>query len=203
MCLVMDECHRATGRHDSVLALRQMKTFKCKFRVLGLSATPGSSREAIQVLSLPNDLLSHLTNPPPTHHLSLQTHHLSMPRNAESLHPKTLPENCSAYSRVKQASPHLSLALPIHVLVTGEASTPAPHSPLPVHTDITFAAATRHLSLTLPVHRLASMLAYTCGCTHRHGRPAHTCVHGDGQRPCEVKNLLSISVKPYESTPIN
>ena len=49
VCLVVDECHRAKGNSDVVLAVKKLREEKCKFRVLGLSATPGSSNEAIQV----------------------------------------------------------------------------------------------------------------------------------------------------------
>lgn len=49
VCLVVDECHRAKGQSDVVLAVKKMREDKCKFRVLGLSATPGSSNESIQV----------------------------------------------------------------------------------------------------------------------------------------------------------
>lgn len=48
-CLVVDECHRATGNHDMVSTLKFMRSKKLKFRVLGLSATPGSNRTQIQV----------------------------------------------------------------------------------------------------------------------------------------------------------
>lgn len=50
VCLVVDECHRAKGNSDVVLAVKKLRGDKCKFRVLGLSATPGSSNEAIQVM---------------------------------------------------------------------------------------------------------------------------------------------------------
>lgn len=52
VCLVVDECHRAKGNSDVVLAVKKLREEKCKFRVLGLSATPGSSNEAIQVCHL-------------------------------------------------------------------------------------------------------------------------------------------------------
>eukprot|EP00884_Botryococcus_braunii_P021370 jgi/Botrbrau1/7917/Bobra.9_2s0085.1 len=53
VCLVVDECHKATGRHDSVLASPPNEGhLRCKFRLLGLSATPGSNREAIQGKSM-------------------------------------------------------------------------------------------------------------------------------------------------------
>lgn len=48
-CIVVDECHRATGQADVVQALKHMRQLKkSKFRVLGLSATPGSSQEQVQ-----------------------------------------------------------------------------------------------------------------------------------------------------------
>ena len=48
-CIVVDECHRATGQADVVQAVKYMRNIKkSKFRVLGLSATPGSSREQVQ-----------------------------------------------------------------------------------------------------------------------------------------------------------
>ena len=49
VCLVVDECHRARGHNDVVMAVKKMQEQNCLFRVLGLSATPGSSNEAIQV----------------------------------------------------------------------------------------------------------------------------------------------------------
>ncbi len=48
-CLVVDECHRATGKADIVLAVKRMRDAGVKFRVLGLSATPGRDRESVQV----------------------------------------------------------------------------------------------------------------------------------------------------------
>ncbi|KAL0018444.1 hypothetical protein WJX77_010041 [Trebouxia sp. C0004] len=48
VCLVVDECHRAKGNSDVVLAVKKLREEKCKFRVLGLSATPGSNNESIQ-----------------------------------------------------------------------------------------------------------------------------------------------------------
>ena len=51
-CLVVDECHRATGKADVVLAVKRMREAGVKFRVLGLSATPGRDRESVQVIPL-------------------------------------------------------------------------------------------------------------------------------------------------------
>ena len=57
VCLVVDECHRARGHNDVVMAVKKMREDKCKFRVLGLSATPGGSNEAIQVcISVQNSI---------------------------------------------------------------------------------------------------------------------------------------------------
>ena len=47
--MVVDECHRATGKSEIVLALTYLRSHGVKFRVLGLSATPGSKKESIQV----------------------------------------------------------------------------------------------------------------------------------------------------------
>lgn len=48
-CVVVDECHRATGQADVVQAIKYMRNVKkSKFRVLGMSATPGSSQEQVQ-----------------------------------------------------------------------------------------------------------------------------------------------------------
>ena len=51
--MVVDECHRAVGKSDVVAAIKKLRQEKCKFRVLGLSATPGSKREAVQVRPRP------------------------------------------------------------------------------------------------------------------------------------------------------
>ena len=47
--MVVDECHRAVGKDGAVLSIAKMRQDQGKFRVLGLSATPGSKREAVQV----------------------------------------------------------------------------------------------------------------------------------------------------------
>ena len=46
---MVDECHRATGKADIVLAVKRLRDAGVKFRVLGLSATPGRDRESVQV----------------------------------------------------------------------------------------------------------------------------------------------------------
>ena len=47
--MVVDECHRAVGNASMAKAVAQLRQARARFRVLGLSATPGSSHEAIQV----------------------------------------------------------------------------------------------------------------------------------------------------------
>lgn len=48
-CVVIDECHRCTGQSEIAQTLRLMRQkYKLKFRVLGLSATPGSSADQVQ-----------------------------------------------------------------------------------------------------------------------------------------------------------
>jgi ERCC4-related helicase len=47
-CIVADECHRATGEADLVKTLKFLRAKKLKFRVLGLSATPGSTPQQVQ-----------------------------------------------------------------------------------------------------------------------------------------------------------
>ncbi|PRW60577.1 Fanconi anemia group M isoform X3 [Chlorella sorokiniana] len=48
VCLVVDECHRATGNSEIVRAVTHMREARCKFRVLGLSATPGADGGKVQ-----------------------------------------------------------------------------------------------------------------------------------------------------------
>ena len=40
---------RATGNYDIVSAVKHMRERKCKFRILGLSATPGADGTRVQV----------------------------------------------------------------------------------------------------------------------------------------------------------
>ena len=50
-------CVLLTGKYDIVPALARLRDENVKFRTLGLSATPGSSRESIQAWNrLPTDL---------------------------------------------------------------------------------------------------------------------------------------------------
>ncbi|EFJ47926.1 hypothetical protein VOLCADRAFT_117719, partial [Volvox carteri f. nagariensis] len=46
--LVVDECHRALGKAAPVTALQTLRSEQLRFRVVGLSATPGSSPESVQ-----------------------------------------------------------------------------------------------------------------------------------------------------------
>lgn len=46
--LVVDEAHRATGNYAYVKVIEQLRRFSSSFRVLALTATPGSTVEAIQ-----------------------------------------------------------------------------------------------------------------------------------------------------------
>ena len=50
VCLVLDEAHRATGNYAYVTAVRRLVDAGVKFRVLALSATPGTTREAVQTM---------------------------------------------------------------------------------------------------------------------------------------------------------
>jgi len=47
-CIVIDECHRSVGDADTVLCIKFFKQKKMKFRVLALSATPGSTVPRVQ-----------------------------------------------------------------------------------------------------------------------------------------------------------
>ena len=47
-CLVIDECHRAQGDYAYTVVLKQLLAVHHHFRVLGLSATPGTDIEKVQ-----------------------------------------------------------------------------------------------------------------------------------------------------------
>jgi ERCC4-related helicase len=47
-CIVIDECHRSVGDADTVLCIKFFKQKRMKFRVLALSATPGSTVPRVQ-----------------------------------------------------------------------------------------------------------------------------------------------------------
>ena len=48
VCVVVDEAHRATGAYSYVGVIQFIRRFNQSFRVLALTATPGSSVEAVQ-----------------------------------------------------------------------------------------------------------------------------------------------------------
>eukprot|EP00887_Chlorella_sp_A99_P003881 scaffold11.g3881.t1 len=60
VCLVVDECHRATGNYDIVNAVKHMRERKCRFRVLGLSATPGADGARVQQEVLGNLMIARI-----------------------------------------------------------------------------------------------------------------------------------------------
>lgn len=47
-CLVIDEAHKATGKHSYSESIRMLNEQNPYFRIIGLSATPGSKLEAVQ-----------------------------------------------------------------------------------------------------------------------------------------------------------
>lgn len=49
VCLVVDEAHRATGKADPVTAVAALRKMGARFRLLALSATPGTSHAQVQV----------------------------------------------------------------------------------------------------------------------------------------------------------
>jgi Fanconi anemia group M protein len=49
VCLVVDECHRATGDAAMAKSLQLLRERRAHFRVLGLSATPGNAHDKIKV----------------------------------------------------------------------------------------------------------------------------------------------------------
>jgi len=48
VCLVLDEAHKATGKYDYVSVIPLLEEAGARFRILGLSATPGTSIKSIQ-----------------------------------------------------------------------------------------------------------------------------------------------------------
>lgn len=54
VCLVLDEAHKATKDYSYVTVIKQLEAANAKFRIVGLSATPGSTIAAIQ------DVIGHL-----------------------------------------------------------------------------------------------------------------------------------------------
>ncbi|KAJ8308327.1 hypothetical protein KUTeg_013201 [Tegillarca granosa] len=58
-CLVVDEAHKATGNHAYCQVVRELVKYTQEFRILALSATPGSDIKAVQQV-LGNLLISHI-----------------------------------------------------------------------------------------------------------------------------------------------
>ncbi|WAR19589.1 FANCM-like protein [Mya arenaria] len=58
-CLVIDEAHKALGNHAYCQVVRELVKYSQMFRVLALSATPGSDIKAVQQV-LTNLLISHI-----------------------------------------------------------------------------------------------------------------------------------------------
>lgn len=52
VCVVLDEAHKAVGDYAYCKVVEQLEAAKAKFRLLGLSATPGTSIKAIQQVIL-------------------------------------------------------------------------------------------------------------------------------------------------------
>ncbi|KAL9182243.1 hypothetical protein ACHAXT_012895 [Thalassiosira profunda] len=50
VCVVMDEAHRATGEHANAVLVRLIANSGGKFRMVGLSATPGTDIKSIQAI---------------------------------------------------------------------------------------------------------------------------------------------------------
>ncbi|XP_026455026.1 DEAD-box ATP-dependent RNA helicase FANCM-like [Papaver somniferum] len=48
VCLVIDEAHRATGNYAYCVVVRELMAVPVQFRILALTATPGSKQQAIQ-----------------------------------------------------------------------------------------------------------------------------------------------------------
>ena len=49
-CVVLDEAHRATGNHSYCQLVRSINARNTKYRLMGLSATPGNNCDALQAL---------------------------------------------------------------------------------------------------------------------------------------------------------
>ena len=48
VCLVLDEAHRASGKYAFVKVIELLESANAKFRIVGLSATPGTTIKAVQ-----------------------------------------------------------------------------------------------------------------------------------------------------------
>uniref|UniRef100_A0ACB8G6K6 Uncharacterized protein n=1 Tax=Sphaerodactylus townsendi TaxID=933632 RepID=A0ACB8G6K6_9SAUR len=58
-CLVIDEAHRALGNHAYCQVVTELCKYTRQFRILALSATPGSDKQAVQQV-ISNLLISHI-----------------------------------------------------------------------------------------------------------------------------------------------
>jgi len=58
-CLVVDEAHRALGNHSYCQVMKALLPFNDKFRVLALTATPGSNMQAVRQV-VRNLMISHV-----------------------------------------------------------------------------------------------------------------------------------------------
>ena len=50
VCIVIDEAHRATGQYAYTTAIQEISMHSANFRVLALSATPGSDARKVQAV---------------------------------------------------------------------------------------------------------------------------------------------------------
>lgn len=51
VCIVLDEAHRATGQYAYTTVVQEIITVNKSFRILALSATPGSDARKVQAVS--------------------------------------------------------------------------------------------------------------------------------------------------------
>ncbi|KAF8766692.1 Fanconi anemia group M protein like [Argiope bruennichi] len=58
-CLVVDEAHKALGNHAYCQVIKELQAYTTHFRILALTATPGSDTQAVKLL-LSNLLISHV-----------------------------------------------------------------------------------------------------------------------------------------------
>ncbi|GFQ87310.1 fanconi anemia group M protein [Trichonephila clavata] len=58
-CIVVDEAHKALGNHAYCQVIRELQAYTNHFRILALTATPGSDTQAVKLV-LSNLLISHV-----------------------------------------------------------------------------------------------------------------------------------------------
>ncbi|KAL2650513.1 hypothetical protein R1flu_018641 [Riccia fluitans] len=95
VCLVLDEAHRATGNYSYCVVVRQLLAAKVEYRLLALTATPGSKQATIQsvVDNLQISCLEYRNEDDPdvsqyTHNRKIEL--MEVPMNAESNRAKDL-----------------------------------------------------------------------------------------------------------------